>query len=64
MPKNKTSKAAAKRFKITKTGKVMHGSQFGRHLRRKKSDTQKRRQQEPRALVGKFATKVKEMLSA
>lgn len=31
MPKMKTKKAAAKRFKITATGKVMHGVAGKRH---------------------------------
>ncbi|OGG01824.1 hypothetical protein A2Z33_01050 [Candidatus Gottesmanbacteria bacterium RBG_16_52_11] len=44
MPKVKTKKIVAKRFKITKTGKVLHRTQGRRHLRRKKSSSRKRRQ--------------------
>ncbi|MBI2036137.1 50S ribosomal protein L35 [Candidatus Microgenomates bacterium] len=62
MNKQKTTKAAAKRFKVTKTGKVMRGRQFGRHLRRKKSKSQKRRHQEPARVTGKIAKKIKRML--
>jgi large subunit ribosomal protein L35 len=40
--KLKTYKAAAKRFKITKTGKVMRTKGGKSHLRRKKSDRAKR----------------------
>lgn len=40
--KLKTYKAAAKRFKITKTGKVMRTKGGKSHLRRKKSDRTKR----------------------
>lgn len=37
MPKLKTYKAAAKRFKITGTGKLRRRKGGGSHLRRKKS---------------------------
>ncbi|HSH05417.1 MAG TPA: 50S ribosomal protein L35 [Anaerolineae bacterium] len=37
MPKLKTYKAAAKRFKITKNGKILRRKAGGTHLRRKKS---------------------------
>lgn len=40
--KLKTYKAAAKRFKITKTGKIMRTKGGKSHLRRKKSDRTKR----------------------
>ncbi len=38
MPKLKTHKATAKRFKVTKSGKIMHRKAGTSHLRRKKSD--------------------------
>lgn len=44
MPKVKTKKIVSKRFKITKTGKVLHRSQGRRHIRRKKSKAHQRRQ--------------------
>lgn len=37
MPKMKTNKGAARRFKITGTGKVMRAKGGKSHLRRKKS---------------------------
>ncbi|NLF64851.1 MAG: 50S ribosomal protein L35 [Chloroflexi bacterium] len=40
--KLKTYKAAAKRFKVTKTGKVMRTKGGKSHLRRKKSERTKR----------------------
>ncbi|MCM8762666.1 MAG: 50S ribosomal protein L35 [Candidatus Omnitrophica bacterium] len=43
MPKLKTKKAVAKRFKITGTGKVMHYGAGGSHLLSKKSSKRKRR---------------------
>lgn len=58
----KTKKAATKRFKITKTGKVVFSHQNQGHLRRKKSAKTKRRQAEPGILTGLFAKKVKRMI--
>lgn len=43
MPKMKSNKATVKRFKVTKTGKIMRRRQYGRHLRSAKSSEQKRR---------------------
>ena len=43
MPKQKTRKSVAKRFKVTGTGKIMRRRNFTRHLRVKKSAKQKRR---------------------
>jgi len=43
MPKLKTKKSVAKRFKITGTGKVMHYGAGGSHLLSKKSSNRKRR---------------------
>ena len=60
--KKKTKKSAAKRFKITKTGKVVFSGQFQGHLLRKKSARRKRRLAEPRILKGEFAKKIKKML--
>jgi large subunit ribosomal protein L35 len=43
MPKMKTRKAAAKRFKETGTGKFRHNRAGGRHILTKKSSKRKRR---------------------
>jgi large subunit ribosomal protein L35 len=43
MPKLKTHKGAAKRFKMTGTGKVVRRHAFARHLLTSKSPSQKRR---------------------
>ena len=43
MPKLKTNKSAAKRFKFTGTGKVKRGKAFGAHILTKKSAKRKRR---------------------
>ena len=42
MPKMKTNKAAARRFKITATGKVLHKQGGRRHLNEWKSASKKR----------------------
>lgn len=44
MPKLKTKKIAAKRFKVTGTGKLVHRVQGARHLRRRKDKRRQRRQ--------------------
>ncbi len=43
MPKQKTNRAAAKRFKVTGTGKAMRGKSSLRHGMISKSRTRKRR---------------------
>ncbi|MCL6623869.1 MAG: 50S ribosomal protein L35 [Fimbriimonadales bacterium] len=43
MPKMKTSKTAAKRFKITGTGKITHRKAFNSHMFLHKSGSRKRR---------------------
>jgi large subunit ribosomal protein L35 len=62
MPKKKIKKSVSKRFKITKTGKVLFGHQFQGHLMRKKSKRRIRRQKETGVLQGAFAKKVKQQL--
>lgn len=42
MPKMKTNRSAAKRFKVTASGKIMHKRCGKRHLLRKKSAKTKR----------------------
>ena len=63
MTKLKTRKSAAKRFKITASGKVMFRHQMRRHLRRKKSGSNLRRKAIPGQMTGKFAKKIKQMLA-
>ena len=62
MPKQKTRRAVLKRFKITKTGKVLRRSQGMRHLRRRKSKKAIRRYNVPKQVTGKWAKKIKRML--
>ena len=60
--KRKVRDSVAKRFKVTKNGKVMFGHQFGSHKKLNKSKSRIRRQKEPGQLTGKFAKKIKRML--
>lgn len=43
MPKMKTSRSAAKRFKVTGTGKLKRNKAYKRHILTKKSTKRKRR---------------------
>ncbi len=43
MPKMKTNRAAAKRFRFTGTGKIRRNRAYKSHILTKKSPTQKRR---------------------
>lgn len=64
MPKKKIKKSVSKRFKVTKTGKVMFEHQYGSHKKLNKSSRRIRRQKEPAQLTGKFAQNIKKMLGA
>lgn len=60
--KLKVRKSIKRRFKVTKTGKILHGSSFSRHLRRKKNKSHIRRLKQTSALTGKVAKKVRMLL--
>ena len=62
MPKLKTRNSVAKRFRITKTGKVMRGKSGGRHLKMAKSKSNLRRKKEPQQVYKTFAIKIKKLL--
>ncbi len=47
MPKMKTKRAAAKRFKATGTGKLKRGKAYRRHILTKKSPKTKRNLRKP-----------------
>lgn len=64
MPKKKIKKSVAKRFKITKTGKVLFSHQYKGHLMSHKSKSRIRRQHVEGELAQGFAKKVKKMLGA
>jgi large subunit ribosomal protein L35 len=50
MPKMKTVRGAAKRFKVKKSGKIKRGSAYRSHLLTKKSPKRKRRLRAPHYL--------------
>jgi len=62
MPKKKIKKSIAKRFEVTKTGKVLFDHQYGSHKKLHKSRSRIRRQKEIGILKGKFALKIKQAL--
>lgn len=62
MTKQKTRKSAAKRFKLTKKGKLLHRSHYLRHLRSKKSKRQIRALKKLKEVKGKYKRKIKKML--
>lgn len=59
--KRKTKNSLKKRFKITKTGKVMFVHQMGRHHKLKKSQRRIRRQSEPGVAAKPMAKKIKKL---
>ncbi|MGI9306181.1 MAG: 50S ribosomal protein L35 [Gammaproteobacteria bacterium] len=62
MPKMKTNKSVAKRFKKTGSGKLMHARAYCRHILTKKSADQKRRlRREPAVVRGGDAKRILQM---
>ena len=62
MPKMKTDKGAAKRFKVTGSGKVMRRRAFLNHILEKKSPARKRRLAREVELTGGDKKQVKRLL--
>jgi large subunit ribosomal protein L35 len=60
--KIKTKKSIKRRFKITKSGKVLRRSTHLRHLRRKRSKKRIRHLRSAKKLAPPFAKKVKKIL--
>ena len=60
--KKKIKRSVARRFKVTKTGKVLFAHQYGSHKKLHKSKSRIRRQKEPGQLTGAFAKRIKQML--
>ena len=59
--KQKTHRGAAKRFRVTRTGKVLHRKATGNHMLTKKSSSRRRRVEGLNA-VGPEAATVKRLL--
>ncbi|MGD2114323.1 MAG: 50S ribosomal protein L35 [Acidobacteriota bacterium] len=62
MPKQKTHRGAAKRFKITAKGKVKRGHSMHSHILTKKSPKRKRKLRKSTLVHPSFEKKVKEVL--
>jgi large subunit ribosomal protein L35 len=62
MPKMKTHKGAAKRFKVTGSGKIMRRSGNLNHILEKKSPTRKRRLTGESEVTGGQRDKARRML--
>lgn len=63
--KNKKLKirgSVAKRFKVTKTGKVMRRAAQNRHLKTNRTKRNARRKKVPHMITGKIAKKIKKIL--
>lgn len=63
MYKLKTKRSVKRRFKVTKTGKVLRGSHMRSHLRSKKGKKTLRAQKEQKFVTGAFAKKIKHLLA-
>lgn len=62
MSKMKTHRGAAKRFKVTGTGKIMRRRAFRSHLFEKKPSTRTRRLASPIEVTGGDRTEVRRLL--
>ncbi len=63
MIKQKTKKAAAKRIKVTSTGKLMRRVAFSRHLRRNKQKKTLRRYKKLVSVTGKRGRTTRRLLA-
>jgi large subunit ribosomal protein L35 len=62
MPKMKTKKSAAKRFKKTGTGKLVYNKSGNRHLSTKKSSKRKRQLRKSKTLSSAMTKRTNNML--
>ena len=62
MPKQKTHSGTKDRFKVTKTGKVLHEKMNMNHILEKKTSKRKRRLNSEGELTGGDAKQVKKLL--
>ena len=64
MPKMKTHRGAAKRFKVTGTGKILRRKQNRSHLLEKKPSKRTRRLARPGEVLGADKKKVQKLLGS
>ena len=62
MPKLKTRKAVAKRFKVTKTGKVKRKKAFASHIMGKKSAKRRRNLRKPKLVDKSDVRRIKRLM--
>ena len=62
VPKQKTHRGAAKRFKVTAGGKVRRNHSMKSHILTKKTTKRKRRLRKSTNVVGKFARTIKSVI--
>jgi len=62
MPKQKSHKGAAKRFKVTATGKVKRGHSMKSHMLTKKTTKRKRKLRKSTLVSPAFAKTIKGMI--
>ena len=63
MPKMKTRKSVAKRFKKTGSGKLMHARAAGSHLNTRKSSNRKRRLRKSTTISSAMSSRNKKMIN-
>jgi large subunit ribosomal protein L35 len=63
MPKMKTNRGAAKRFKVKKSGKVKRGAAYRSHILTKKSQKRKRHLRSPKYVDKTNIKAVKDLLT-
>ncbi|MGH2757825.1 MAG: 50S ribosomal protein L35 [Actinomycetota bacterium] len=64
MPKQKTHRGAAKRFKVTATGKIRRRRAFANHILEKKTAKRKRRLNSPTLVAKPDAKTVRRLLGS
>jgi len=64
MPKMKTHKGTAKRFKITGSGRILRRKQGGSHLRRKKTKRTRRTYSQELPVSDTDRKRIKQILSS
>ncbi len=62
MPKQKTHRGAAKRFKVTAKGKVKRSHSMMNHILTKKAQKRKRKLRKQTSVAGGFAKAIKGMI--
>lgn len=62
MPKLKTHRGAAKRFKVTGSGKIKRGKAYKSHILEKKSSTRKRNLRQPSLVDSADAKRMHKLL--